>query len=184
MNWINRKPDGTFANKRKPLTKWQKRILGGVSIACFSIALGGSLAEKEGFFNNTMHVVNVAEAAEIIVAGDGTMTTVEAMKADVLDRLTKCENPNKKPIVFDTNGIASIGAYQWQPHSFIYYWQKMTGEKLTETYAVIYALDEVKARNLASYVIFETDAGSGKDWVNCTRWHDLDTLVQFIKSHE
>jgi hypothetical protein len=46
------------------------------------------------------------------------------------------------------------------------------------------ALDDAKARELAAWVIFETDAGSGKDWFNCTNWHDLDTLVDFIKSHE
>ena len=111
-------------------------------------------------------------------------STVDEMKADVLDRLAKCENPNQKPIVFDTNGVASVGQYQWQPHSFQYYWKKMTGEMLSEKDAVVYALDDAKARQLAAFVIFETDAGSGKDWVNCTKWHDLDTLVGFIKSHE
>lgn len=119
------------------------------------------------------------EAAEIIAPD-----TIEEMKNDVLDRLTKCENPNDKPIVFDTNGIASVGKFQWQPHSFQHYWLKKTGDKISEKEAVIYALDDAKARELAAYVIFETDNGSKKDWVNCTKWHDLDTLISFIKSHD
>lgn len=110
--------------------------------------------------------------------------TIEEMKRDVLDRLEKCENPHKKPIVFDSNGVASVGQFQWQPHSFQHYWEKKTGQKLTEKEAVIHALDDEKARGLAEYVIFETDKGSAKDWVNCTKWHNLTTLVEFIKAHD
>lgn len=124
------------------------------------------------------YVAPKAEAAEI------TPSKIEEMKADVLNRLEKCENPSKKPIVFDSNGVASVGQFQWQPHSFQHYWEKMTGEKITEKEAVIKALDDATARRLASYVIFETDKGSAKDWVNCTKWHDLGTLVEFIKAHE
>jgi hypothetical protein len=177
----NRK--GEFASKRKPLSKNAKRILLGFVFVCLSTIAGGQIAEREGFFDNSLHVVNVAEAAEVVVTGGGA-PTIDEMKSDVLDRLTKCENPGGKPIVFDTNGVASVGAYQWQPHSFQHYWEKMTGEKLSEKEAVVYALDDVKARELAAYVIFETDNGAGKDWVNCNRWHGLDTLVQFIKAHE
>ncbi|MEO8630873.1 MAG: hypothetical protein ABI612_22665 [Betaproteobacteria bacterium] len=180
---FNRTKKGEFARKRKPLTKTAKRILVGVMVVCFSTAIGGSWAEREGFFKKELHVVNFAEASEIVLMRDGT-STIDEMKTDVLDRLTKCENPNEKPIVFDTNGIASIGAYQWQPHSFQHYWQKMTGEKLSEKDAVLYALDNEKARELASWVIFETDTGVDKDWVNCSKWHGLQTLVDFINSHD
>ena len=151
--FFKRNTRGEFTRKHKPLSTLQKRILLGFVFVCFSTIFGGQIAEREGLFDNTLHVVNFADAAEIIVTSESA-STVEEMKADVLDRLAKCENPNQKPIVFDTNGIASVGQYRWQPHSFQYYWQKMTGEKLTEKDAVMYALDDVKARELAAFVIF------------------------------
>ncbi len=184
MNFIRNHKTGEFTNKRKPLSTWQKRTLASIAIVCFSIALGGSLAKNEGWMQRKeLHVVNVADAAEIVLM-ENHAATIDEMKADVLDRLGKCENPNGKPIVFDTNGVASVGQYQWQPHSFQHYWKKMTGQEITEKEAVILALDDTKARELAAWVIFETDAGSGKDWVNCTKWHGLDMLVKFIKAHD
>jgi hypothetical protein len=180
---FKRNTQGEFTRKHKPLSKTAKRILLTIMFVCFSTALGGSWAESEGFFNNSLLVVNVAEAGELVVTGDSA-ATIDEMKADVLDRLARCENPNQKPIVFDTNGVASVGQYQWQPHSFQHYWMKMTGEKLSEKDAVVYALDDAKARELAAFVIFETDNGVGKDWFNCNKWHDLDALVEFIKAHD
>jgi hypothetical protein len=172
---------GRFARQSRA-----KKVLLVLAIAFWSIPLIGQFTGDFQWIADVVapevRAVNsfagVAEAAEV------TPSTLEAMKGDVLDRLGQCENPKQKPIVFDTNGIASVGQYQWQPHSFQYYWQKMTGEKLSEKNAVIYALDDAKARELASWVIFETEKGSGADWVNCTAWHDLDTLVEFIKAHE
>ena len=111
--------------------------------------------------------------------------TIDQMKSDVLDRLAKCESGGKETtIVFDSNGKASVGNYQWQLASFRHYYEKMTGKKITDREAAIMALDDVKARELASYVIFETEKGGSRDWVNCFNWHDLDTLVKFIKAHD
>jgi hypothetical protein len=68
---LKRNKQGEFSRKHKPLCKRAKRILIGVMIACFSTAAGGSWAESEGIFNNTLHVVNVAEASEIVIMGGG-----------------------------------------------------------------------------------------------------------------
>lgn len=179
-----KKGNGEFAGSKKR-GSWVRKI--GVS-AILAGVLGGGVWAGEVWLPEQIATLKGkelhyqaprAEAAEII-----TLDTIETMKRDVLDRLAKCENPHNKPIVFDTNGVASVGQYQWQPHSFQHYWQKKTGVKLTEKEAVVFALDDVKARELAAYVIFETDRGSEKDWVNCTAWHDLDTLVKFIKAHD
>lgn len=133
-----------------------------------------SLTPQEIVYRATGH----AEAAEI--------STIDDMKKDVLDKLAKCESGGNPDIaiVFDTNAKPSLGEYQWQPHSFQYYYQKQHGVKLTEKEAVIKALDRTEARALAHYVIFETDNGSAKDWVNCTRWNDLTPIINLIKSHD
>lgn len=166
---------GRFAGGLFPLSRRRKVLLAGM-VVCAVVPLAGKALE---YVRPGELVAHRAEAAELPM-----ISTVDEMKADVLDRLAECENPKGKPIVFDTNGVASVGQYQWQPHSFQHYWEKMTGIALSEKEAVIYALDDAKARRLAEYVIFETDKGPGKDWINCSRWHDLETLVAFIKAHE
>jgi hypothetical protein len=147
------------------------------------IPLGGTAYQKlvHVFHEELVYVAAPRAYAEML-----QVNTVEEMKADVLDRLSKCESGGNSDvgIVFDSNGKASIGVFQWQIASFQHYWFKKNGEKLSNKDAIVYALDEDKARDLASWVIFETNKGSGSDWVNCTNWHDLDALVDFIKSHE
>lgn len=168
---------GRFTAGLFPLSFRRKLDIAGI-VFLLILALIGKVGEE--WVDKELHYIAAQplEAAEII-----TPDTIELMKGDVLDRLSKCENPQGKPIVFDTNGVASVGNFQWQPHSFAHYWEKKTGVKLSEKDAVIYALDDTKARELASYVIFETDKGVSKDWVNCSKWHGLQTLVDFIKAH-
>lgn len=120
-----------------------------------------------------------AEADEI----DRLDVKIDQLKNEVLDTLAKCESGGREvSIVFDSNAKPSLGNFQWQPHSFQHYHLKRTGEKITERQAVVAALDDVKARELAAYVIFETDKGVAKDWVNCAKWHGLQAKVDLIKS--
>lgn len=185
MTFFKRNTQGKFAKQPKPLSKRGKKFLLGFIALCFLTIASHATFQAIKPTTLVYRAVGHAEAAEIIVTSD-TAATIDEMKADVLDQLKKCENPNvtNVPFIFDTNGIASVGSFQWQPHSFAYYWEKMTGDKITKKDAVLYALDEDKARELTEWVIFETDAGAGKDWVICERRHDLDTLVRFIKAHE
>ena len=123
-----------------------------------------------------------AEAAEI--APD----KIEEMKGDVLDRLSKCESGGKDSKngidTIDTNNKVSYGIFQFQKSTVQHYYKKMTGNEISGKDAILLALDDEKSRQLAKWIIFETDNGSGKDWFNCTKWNDLDTLVKFIKSHQ
>lgn len=162
----------------------RRKIYLAMMIALLLMVFTGKVMEAyvDGYLK--ADIVYKAAPLTFAYADEIKPNTIEEMKNDVLDRLSKCENPNQKPIVFDTNGVASVGNFQWQPHSFQHYWEKKTGQKLSEKEAVIYALDDTKARELASYVIFDTDKGVGKDWFNCNKWHSLDDLVAFIKSHE
>jgi hypothetical protein len=166
---------------RKPFYKlWTFWVV----VACAAIISGGMLTDDYEFvadwYSPSELVYERAEAAEIVEPDK-----IEAMKADVLDRLQKCESGGKEvSIVFDSNSKPSVGNFQWQPHSFIHYYQKQHGVKLTERQAVIKALDDNEARALASYVIFETDKGVAKDWFNCSKWHGLQTLVDFVKAHD
>lgn len=109
---------------------------------------------------------------------------IQDMKNEVLDALSKCESGGKSDIaiVFDTNAKPSVGIFQWQPQSFQHYHQKRTGQKISEREAIVMALDNAKARDLASWVIFESGSGVSKDWVNCSKWHGLQAKVDLIKT--
>lgn len=176
----------TRDNKGQFARRFYKRPMFWLMVVMAAIPLVGQLPgvnHYEGIADLVAPVVVYkAEAAEVVV----TPSTIKEMKGDVLDRLAKCESGGNKDIaiVFDSNKVASVGTYQWQAHSFAFYWQKMTGEKLSERAAVTYALDDTKARKLAEYVIFDTDAGSEKDWVICSRNYSLTPLVEFIKKHD
>jgi len=128
-----------------------------------------------------------AEAMEFRgLTGDRLDRKIAELKAEVLDTLAKCESGGNASvaIVFDSNEIASIGTFQWQPHSFQYYYEKKNGINLTEREAIIKALDDTEARALASYVVFETEKGGSKDWFNCFKWHSLNDKVKIIHQLE
>lgn len=176
------------ANGRFAAYNWkrlERRVIISVMVVS-GVVLGGGLLTNNYEFLEKWAVKDTLTyvAPERLYADEIKPDTLEKMREDVLNRLEKCENPHKKPIVFDSNGIASVGQFQWQPHSFQHYWEKKTGQKITEKEAVIKALDDVTARELAAWVIFETDRGSKKDWVICTARNDLTTLVDFIKAHD
>lgn len=124
------------------------------------------------------YIAPKAEAAEVV-----TEDKIAAMKNDVLDQLKNCENKEGVALIWDTNNAASIGDYMFQIKTVQHYWLKKTGDKLTQKEAARLALDDVKSRELAAWIIFE-DKGVDHDWVNCARRHGLQTLVDFIQKYD
>lgn len=163
--------------------KWQRKALLCFIMVLAAIPFGGKtweaikpseLVYKRVFADEIDNYKNLPK--------DRLEAKIGALRADLLDTLQKCESGGKDTlaIVFDTNGVASVGVFQWQPHSFIHYWQKMTGEKITEREAIVKALDNETARELAAYTIFENDHEL-KPWHNCTKWHKLNEKLENIK---
>lgn len=113
---------------------------------------------------------------------------IEKLKNEVLDTLSKCESAGHTEddgiIILDTNNKASIGQFQWQISSVKFYNKQKTGIELTSKEAILLALDEDRARNLAKYVAFETKNKLSKDWYNCSVKYGLDEKVEMIKSLE
>lgn len=127
----------------------------------------------------------ISYVATPVHAGVTLESKVEDMKEDVLNKLASCESGGRKEedgiTVLDSNGVGSYGALQWQRKSFMFYWEKMTGTPINGRDAIIAAMTPEKARQLAKWVIFETDSGVAKDWVICSRKHNLQLKVDFIK---
>lgn len=113
---------------------------------------------------------------------------IEFLKDDVIEQLRKCESAGHKEsdgiIIFDSNEKASIGTLQFQVNTVIHYEKILNGRDITKKEAVLIALDNKKAGDLAKKIIFETKNKAGKDWVNCAKKHNLDAQVDLIKKLE
>ena len=113
---------------------------------------------------------------------------IDDLKMEVVETLRKCESQGYSEsdgiIIFDTNNKASIGSLQFQKATVIHYYKVLYGEVITGKQAVEIALDNDRAGQLAKDIIFKTKNMAGKDWVNCTRKHNLDEKVKLIKSME
>lgn len=188
-----RDTEGQFTNKRQPLGKWQKRgLLAGIVLA--GAMIGGNLLMVEPWVAKNqnevrasmqeLHIATVVEAAEIETP-DRLDKKIRQLKDEVLDGLQKCESGGRKEedgiVVLDSNDKGSYGPFQWQRTSYMHYYEKMTGQKISGRDAIIHALQTDKARALAEYVIFETPAGVSKDWVICSRNYGLQSKVDIIK---
>lgn len=126
-----------------------------------------------------------AEAAELPTG------TIEDLKDDVLNRLSKCESGGAAEpdalVTFDPDhsgkarNLPSLGRFQFKVPTIVYYAQKLQGRKITDLEAIQIATSPIESRKLASQIIFEE--GALDNWLTCTRTNDLKTLVNFINAH-
>jgi hypothetical protein len=181
---MHRDTEGKFA---KFWTLRRKLAAAGI-ILCASIALVGKVAEEvviDPWLANTVTAAGTPKVFAAEMKETREMVDIDAAKEKVIDMLEKCESGGKNEedgiVVLDTNNVGSYGVVQWQRKSVMHYHHKRTGEKLNGRDAILLALDRERARDLAKWVIFDTDAGVATDWVNCSRMHGLQTRVDLIK---
>lgn len=110
---------------------------------------------------------------------------IDNFKGVILSDLAKCEtNGVKDPdgaIILDTNKKMSIGRYQFQRETIIYYYKKFYGQTITNSEAIAIAIDPIKAKNLASKILFSEPKGVD-NWLNCSNKLDLSTKVGILKT--
>lgn len=123
---------------------------------------------------------------------DSLNAKIQSLKDELLDELAECESPgdteNTLPIIEDNNSrgtlarreVPSIGEYRFKIGTVMLYWKQWKGETLTAVQASLIALDHTKSRELASYVIFETENGLD-NWYNCTVRLGLEEKLKTIR---
>lgn len=113
---------------------------------------------------------------------------IDVLKDQVIEELAKCESGGRREedgiVILDSNDKGSYGPLQFQRKTVMHYYKMMTGNEINGRDAIILALQGDKARELAKYVVFSTNSGVAKDWVNCSKWHGLQSKVDMIKSME
>jgi hypothetical protein len=109
---------------------------------------------------------------------------VNALKNDLVYQIKDCETSNFKEddgvIVFDTNKKASIGLWQFQIDTVIYYYKKLYSKDITRKEAILIALDEERSAELTERIIFETEGGY-KNWAICSDKKKVVSQLAIIK---
>lgn len=132
----------------------------------------------------------VAHADPVVVDTSKEMLAarIEALKDGVVNQIRGCERgayvESDGHITFDSNEKASVGTMQWQIGSIVSYEKRLYGKVITGKEAVLLALDDKAAGDLARDVMFKTGNMAGKDWVNCAARFDSDRQIVLIKGLE
>jgi hypothetical protein len=121
---------------------------------------------------------------DVPVVGPSMAEKVEQMKMEIVHTIRDTERAGYGEddgiIIFDTNKQMSIGTYQYQKKTVIYYYKKLYGKEITPKEAVLIALDDKKAEQLTYDIIFGEPKG-WSNWYNTSKKHDLEGKIAVIK---
>lgn len=123
---------------------------------------------------------------------DTSPAKMEALKADLVTRLSQCESAGHSEayglVTFDQNkagtlsarNTPSFGILQFKVTTVQKYAKDRDGKDISGKDAILLALDAQQAEALASYIIFQTDGG-WTNWENCMNKLDLVPEIKVIK---
>lgn len=170
-------------------TKWQLFVLKVKHFikVCFWCAL--LVAIIIGIFESGSYlkpqVVYKQVEKEVIL--DNLTGKVNQLKGELVQDIRNCEGggyvEDDGLIIFDSNKVASIGVYQFQKKTVIHYYKQFYNQELTGKEAILLALDEEKANELATKIIFEAENGLS-NWYNCSKKINGQGRLNIIKELE
>lgn len=122
---------------------------------------------------------------EVLV--DNLSGKIRQIKDEALDALEQCESGGYTEddgiVIFDSNGKASYGQYQWQKASVQHYYKVLHNTDISPKEAVLIALDRALARKLTDEVVFGTEKGY-TNWLNCANKIGLKNIVDLVHKLE
>lgn len=128
---------------------------------------------------------------EVVV--DNLSGKIGELKGELLSEIKACESAGRSEdyglITFDPNPnrksveIPSIGSYQFKKATVIFYYKKLYNKDITGKEAILIALDDEKAGDLAKDIIFTTDKGLS-NWINCSNKYKSADKLALIKKLE
>lgn len=135
------------------------------------------------FASNDVYLAEASTIEPVIIKDTAK---IEEAKWSVIDELEACEGGDhtwdEGFIKLDSNDLRSYGRLQFQRGTVQHYAKLLWGTELTGYEAVMVALTKDRARQLAYDIIYTSDAGVDSDWVNCSKWHQLQAKVDILKS--
>jgi len=171
---------GTYKRVRDNKGMFKKKVKGLLKVMFFgSMIYVAFIAGR--YIAPTEQIVNVVKAEDTL------QIKIQELKNSVLDDLKKGESSNAPEddalIILDTNNKASIGSYQFQIDTVVFYNKKIYRKDITRKQAVLISLDDKKARHLADDIIFKTQGGIF-NWKLTSKKYDLVSRVTIIKELE
>jgi hypothetical protein len=189
--YVGERLAGKFTCDGKKMTRWEAfkfktsqyvtrgmYVLTAISIIGWSIYLGSSAVPQKVWADRLV----ISD-----VSTDMFNSRIEKLKMNVVNEIKSCESGGRKEadglIINDTNNKASIGVMQFQVSTVIHYSKTLHNTVLTPKEAILLALDEDKATQLARDVMF-TSKNKANDWLNCATKFDSNRKIDLIKQLE
>ena len=122
----------------------------------------------------------IADMKEEVVL---TIKICESQGYDENDALIKYDPLVSNPKKTAQKDIASIGTFQFKQTTVIDYYKRIYGKDITMKEAALIALEDEKAHELTSDILFKTENG-WRNWENCGIKHGLKSKILLIKELE
>jgi hypothetical protein len=153
--------------------KFEKRVLPYVLVVILLLAIA--------YLGANWKVPQETITVDKVVIKDTAKEIIKKEKNDILDTLEMCESSGDANAIVWVDGgtgknTASFGAYMFKVGTI-----QAFKDGLTDFQAIALASDRNASRDLAEYIIFETDGGI-YNWKNCMNKYGLFERVKFIKS--
>ena len=157
-----------------------KKIIIGIVSVLLLVVLTGIISK---WYVNT-HPKTVYVTQEVDKSGEMFKEKIDSLQKSVVESVRQCESGGYKEsdglIKFDSNKVASTGTLQFQVHTVIYYYKTLYGQTITGKDAVLIALDDQKAGQLAQDIMFKSK-NLANDWLNCSNKMKLTDQISAIK---
>lgn len=149
------------------------------------IALGVVLVVIMGTVIREMFPVYKVQEKQVIL--DNLTIKIDQLKGEIIADIKKGEcghyTDDDGIIIFDSNKKASIGCYQFQKSTVIYYYKKLYGQDITGREAVLIALDDKKASQLTYDIVFGELEG-WRNWFNTGKKYNIKERLEIIRNLE
>lgn len=131
------------------------------------------------------HYFPKIQIVEKEVISDTLEIKVAQMKAEILRDIKQGESHNAPEsagiIIFDVNHKASIGSYQFQITTVQHYYKVLYHKTITQKEAILIALDDTLAGQLASDILF-TQKGGYNNWYNTSKKYNISDRLELLAS--
>lgn len=148
------------------------------------VIMGGLFVIFDSYTRDWTALTAKAQVVTKEVYVDNLGKKVEEIQNEAMDALRQCESRGHKEedgiIIFDSNNEASIGRYQFQRKTVVYYYKTLYNQVITPKEAVMIALDDDKARKLASEIIFGSDEKGWRNWFNCANETKMPETIKLL----
>lgn len=186
----NQYEEGIYDVVRRGKKSFWKRLKEKVKRFCRKCFIALCIIFAVWLFIKIIHNVYpnvVYKVVEKEVVIDNLSEKINQLKGEIISNIKEGESHNAPEsagiIIFDSNKVASIGSYQFQTKTVIYYYKKLYDKTITNKEAILIALDDIKAGELCRDIVFKEKDG-WRNWYNVGKKYGIESKLQVIANLE